>query len=40
MQCGKVRSLFMFEQSRAMTAGLAKLAQAGIEEVAAPKIET
>jgi hypothetical protein len=40
MQYGKVHSLYMFEQSQAMTAGLAKLAQAGIEEAAAPKIET
>jgi hypothetical protein len=37
MQCGK---LYVFEHSQAMTSGLAKLAQAGIKEAAAPKIES
>ena len=40
MQSGKVHSLYMFEHSQAMTAGLAKLAQAGIKEAAALKIES
>jgi hypothetical protein len=40
MQSGKAHSLYVFEHSQAMTAGLAKLAQAGIKEAAAPKIES
>ena len=40
MQSGKVHSLYVFEHSQAMTAGPAKLAQAGIKEAAAPKIES
>jgi hypothetical protein len=40
MQSGKVHSLHVFEHSQAMTAGLAKLAQAGIKEAAALKIES
>jgi hypothetical protein len=37
MQSGKAQSLYVFEHSQAMTAGLAKLAQARIKEAAAPK---
>jgi hypothetical protein len=37
MQCGK---FCVFEHSQAITSGLAKLAQAGIKETAAPKIES
>jgi hypothetical protein len=40
MQCGKVRSLYMFEHSQAMTADLAKVAHAGVEEAGAPQIES
>lgn len=40
MQSGKVHPLYVFEHSQAMTARLAKLAQAGIKEAAAPKIES
>ena len=38
MQSGKVYSLYVFVHSQAMTAGLTKLAQAGIKEAAAPPI--
>jgi hypothetical protein len=38
MQWGKVYSLDVSEDSQAVAAGLAKQAQAGIEEAAAPKI--
>jgi hypothetical protein len=34
-----VNSLYVFEHPQAMTAGLAKLVQAGIKEAAAPNIE-
>jgi hypothetical protein len=37
MQCGK---LCVLEHSEAITSGLAKRAQAGIKEAAAPKIES
>jgi hypothetical protein len=37
MQSGKAQSLYVFEHSQVMTAGLAKLAQARIKEAAAPK---
>jgi hypothetical protein len=37
MQSGKAQSLYVFEHSQAVTAGLAKLAQARIKEAAAPK---
>jgi ketosteroid isomerase-like protein len=40
MQWGKVYSLDVYEDSQAVAAGLAKQAQAGIEEAAAPKIES
>src|SRR5271169_6137481 len=40
MQGGKVYSLDVYEDSQAVAAGLAKQAQAGIEEAAAPKIES
>jgi hypothetical protein len=40
MQSGNAHSLYGFEHSQAMTAGLAKLPQAGIKEAAAAKIES
>ena len=40
MQWGKVYSLDVSEDSQAVAAGLAKQAQVGIEEAAAPKIES
>ena len=40
MQWGKVYSLDVSEDSQAVATGLAKQAQAGIEEAAAPKIES
>jgi ketosteroid isomerase-like protein len=40
MRWGKVYSLDVFEDSQAVAAGLAKQAEAGIQEAAAPKIES
>ena len=40
MQSGKAHALYVFEHSQATTAGLAKLAQAGIKEAADSKIES
>ena len=40
MQWGKVYSFYAYEDSQAVAAGLAKQAQAGIKEAAAPKIES
>jgi ketosteroid isomerase-like protein len=40
MRWGKVYSLDVSEDSQAVAAGLAKQAEAGIQEAAAPKIET
>ena len=37
MQSCKAQSLYVFEHSQGVTAGLAKLAQARIKEAAAPK---
>jgi hypothetical protein len=40
MQSGKVHSLYVFEHSQAVTAGVAKLVQARMKEAAAPNIES
>ena len=40
MQWGKVYSFYAYEDSQAVATGLAKQAQAGIKEAAAPKIES
>ena len=40
MRRGKVYSLNVFEDSQAVAAAFAKPAEAGIEEAAAPKIES
>jgi ketosteroid isomerase-like protein len=40
MRWGKVYSLDVFEDSQAVAAGLAKQAEAGIQDAAAPKIES
>jgi hypothetical protein len=40
MRWGKVYSLDVSEDSQAVAAGLAKQAEAGIQEAAAPKIES